>query len=77
MIIDPWEKAAECERSLTATPNLQQRAILEMLRNLWIALGNTKNLMTNAQISKELETIGRVHADMVSANGSALHWAGR
>ena len=44
MIIDPWEKAAECERSLRATPNLQQRAILEMLRNLWIALGNTKNL---------------------------------
>ena len=44
MIIDPWEKAAECERSLTATPNLQQRAIVEMLRNLWIALGNTKNL---------------------------------
>ena len=73
--IDPWERATECQRSLKATSNPEQRAILEMLRNLWIALGNTKNLVIKAEISKEVETIDRIHADVVSANGSTLHEA--
>jgi YozE SAM-like protein len=61
---DPWEKAADCERGL-AVADPKRRPILEQLRDLWIALGNEQSLMSDAQLAKEVEAIGRIQADMV------------
>jgi hypothetical protein len=38
--IDPWEEAADCERSLETATDPQKRTILTKLCNLWIVLGN-------------------------------------
>ena len=38
--VDPWEKAADCERALDAAADPDRHAMLERVRDLWIALGN-------------------------------------
>jgi hypothetical protein len=69
--VDPWERAAECERSLaTADPN--QRSMLEKLRDLWIALGNEQSLVSADQVGKEIEAISRIHADMIPSQRAPL-----
>src|SRR4051812_33800470 len=44
--IDPWEKAADCERAIQAAADPQQKTILKNLRYLWIALANESECMS-------------------------------
>jgi hypothetical protein len=69
--IDPWERAAECERSRSTAVDPQRRAIMEKLRDLWIALANEKTLMTEADIAEEIEAISRIHAEL-AVTGESL-----
>ena len=41
--IDPWERAAECERALRAGTDSTHRQILTDVRDLWIGLANTRS----------------------------------
>ena len=59
--IDPWEKAADCERAIQAAADPQQKTILKNLRYLWIALAN------------ESETIGRLHVALARSRAPSLH----
>src|SRR5262245_57511748 len=43
--IDPWEKAADCERARKSAADPEQRRLLANLRDLWIALGCQCELM--------------------------------
>jgi hypothetical protein len=38
--VDPWTKAAECDRAIQLVADPERRIVLESLRNLWIALSN-------------------------------------
>jgi hypothetical protein len=71
--IDPWEKANECERCLQAVDDPQRRAIFANLRDLWMALGNEKSLMTVAELAKEIDTIARLQRDLTVGETSMLH----
>jgi hypothetical protein len=71
--IDPWEKAADCERSMKAAADPEQRAILQKLRDLWMTLGNEKSFMTDAEVAKEIEVIGLIHAEMLPHDRPLLH----
>jgi hypothetical protein len=64
--IDPWEEAAECERSLEAEANPERRVVLEKLRDLWIALGNDTSWILDEEFAKELEAIA-------GGRGNTLH----
>jgi hypothetical protein len=35
-MIDPWKKAAECEREIASCQDLTKRCVLENLRQLWL-----------------------------------------
>ena len=59
--IDPWEKAADCERAIQAAADPQQKTILKNLRYLWIALANESECMSADEFAHESETIGRLH----------------
>ena len=48
-VIDPWDKAAECERSIQATTDPQRRATLTYLREIWVALANQMELGRDPQ----------------------------
>jgi hypothetical protein len=62
--IDPWEKAADCERAAQATSDPRRRSILIKLENLWATLANESAMMTPAELASEAERIGRVQADL-------------
>jgi hypothetical protein len=70
--IDPWEKAADCERARkSADP--EQRTLLANLRDLWMALGSQCELMSSDEMAQEAEAIGRLHADLYAAGDRRLH----
>jgi hypothetical protein len=62
----PWEKAADCERSLKAAIDPSRQAILGRLRDLWIALGNEQSFMTEADIAESVQSINRLHVGMIA-----------
>ena len=60
--VDPWEKAADCERASRLTLDPVHRDKLKDIREFWISLANAKPLMSDQQFAKEAEAIGRLHA---------------
>ena len=64
--VDPWEKAADCERSLQAAVDPQRRAILSKIRDMWVALGNEKSLMLDADVAQSAEAINRMHVELTA-----------
>jgi hypothetical protein len=71
--IDPWEKAADCERAIKSVADYEQRALLTNLRDLWITLGSQCELMSSDEMAQEAEAIGRLHADLYTWRDSRLH----
>src|SRR3954465_7225272 len=71
--IDPWEKAADCERAIQAAADPQQKTILKNLRYLWIALANESDCMSADEFAHESETIGRLHVALARARAPSLH----
>jgi hypothetical protein len=74
--VDPWEKAADCERAKQTAIDPQRKAIFERLRDLWIALGNKRVLMTETQWATGIEALNRLHLEWTLAETlkeTALH----
>jgi len=63
--IDPWERAAECERALRAANDPTRRQTLTDVRDLWIGLANTRSLLPRADFDEQVETISRIQADLI------------
>jgi hypothetical protein len=62
--IDPWEKAAECERSVQASVDPRKRTILANIRDRWIALGNESSRMSETDRAESAESINRLHIEL-------------
>jgi hypothetical protein len=71
--IDPWEKAADCERARKSTADPERRTLLANLRDLWVALGSQCELMRPDEMAQEAEAIGRLHADLCAGGDRRLH----
>ena len=71
--IDPWEKAAECERYLRAEVDSTHREILTNFRDLWIGLANAKNFPTGAEFDQQVETLNSVQADLIKPATIKIH----
>jgi hypothetical protein len=71
--IDPWEKAADCERAIKSVADPERRTVLANLRDLWIALGSQCELMSSDEMAQEAEAIGRLHADLYAGGERRLH----
>jgi hypothetical protein len=63
--IDPWERAAECERALRAANDPTRRQILTDVRDLWIGLANTRSFWSRAQFDEQVEAISRIHTELI------------
>jgi hypothetical protein len=70
-LIDPWEKAAECARAIRLSMDPHRKELLENLQHMWIALGNERNFLTDEELAREAERIGRLHAKF--AGEGTLH----
>ena len=62
--VDPWEKAADCERALRLTFDPLHRENLSSIREFWISLGNARPFLSESEFVKQAEAIGRFHANL-------------
>jgi hypothetical protein len=62
--IDPWEKAADCERALMLTNDPIYRGNLTSIREFWISLAYKRSSLSAAEFASEAEAIGRLHAKL-------------
>ncbi|HET9246350.1 MAG TPA: hypothetical protein VFO15_11155 [Xanthobacteraceae bacterium] len=60
--VDPWEKAADCERALRITVDPVYRETLSNIREFWIALAHESRFLSDEALATQIETIGRLHA---------------
>ena len=60
--IDPWEKAAECARAIQVSIDPLRKGVLANFEQMWIALANQHNVLTQEEQAREAEKIGRLHA---------------
>jgi hypothetical protein len=60
--VDPWEKAADCERALRITVDPVHRETLSNIREFWIALAHESRFLSDEALAIQIETIGRLHA---------------
>src|SRR5262245_5933819 len=60
--VDPWEKAADCERALRITVDPVHRETLSNIREFWITLAHESRFLSDEALATQIETIGRLHA---------------
>jgi hypothetical protein len=62
--VDPWEKAADCERALRITVDPIRREILGNIREFWIALAQERPFLSDEDLAAEIEVISHFHAKL-------------
>ena len=61
--VDPWEKAADCERALRLTIDPVHRENLANIREFWISLANARPFLSEGDFVKQAEAIGNITSD--------------
>src|SRR5262249_4768170 len=60
--VEPWEKAAECERALRITVDPIHREALSNIREFWIALAQERRFLSDEALATQIEKIGGLQA---------------
>jgi hypothetical protein len=63
--VDPWEKAADCDRALRLAIDPVHREKLANIREFWISLANQQPNMSEVEFAKQAQAIGRLHANLI------------
>jgi len=71
--IDPWVKAAECERAIRVVADPERRSVLISLRGLWVALGNEESISAKSRQSGQVPKIAQIHAELMSFYKNAMN----
>ena len=71
--VDPWEKAADCDRALRISLDPVHREILTNIREFWIALAQERPFLSEEELARQAEAIGRLHARMTSRGATSIH----
>jgi hypothetical protein len=71
--IDPWGKAAECERAIEVVADPERRVVLSSLRSVWIALGNKQAFFDGPERASRLATIAQIHTELMLVCRNAMH----
>src|SRR5256886_17615821 len=72
--IDPWEKAAECERALRITVDPIRRETLCNIREFWIGLAQESRFPSDDALATQIQTIGPLHAKLARAMHAYHYW---
>jgi hypothetical protein len=71
--IDPWVKAAECERAIRVVADPERRSVLISLRSLWITLGNEETVFDRSRQAGQVPKIAQIHAELMSLYRNAMN----
>jgi hypothetical protein len=71
--IDPWVKAAECERAIRVIADPERRSVLISLRSLWVTLGNEESIFDASRQGGQVPKIAQIHAELLSSYKSAMN----
>jgi hypothetical protein len=71
--IDPWVKAAECERAIRVVADPERRSVLISLRGLWVALGNEESIFDRTRQAGQVPKIAQIHAELMSLYKDAMN----
>ena len=71
--VDPWGKAAECQRAMEIIADPERRVVLSSLRSLWIELGNAPSSFDRFERAGQLFMIAQIHNELISASRNAMH----
>ena len=71
--VDPWGKAAECERAMEIVADPERRVVLRSLRSVWVALGIRRSFLETPEQAGQLSTIAQIHAELMSVCKNAMH----
>jgi hypothetical protein len=71
--LDPWGKAAECERAIEVVADPERRVVLSSLRSLWLALGDRQSFFDGPKRASQLSTITQIHTELMSVCRNAMH----
>jgi hypothetical protein len=72
--VDPWEKAAECARAIQISIDPHRKAVLINLQQMWIGLGNKRDFLTQEELAREVESLGRLHFKFGGADSVQANW---
>ena len=72
-LLDPWGKAAECERAIEVVADPERRVVLDSLRSLWLALGHEQLSFDGLERAGQLSTIDQIHIELMSVCRNAMH----
>jgi lipocalin len=71
--IDPWVKAAECERAIRVVADPERRSVFVSLRSLWVAMGNETSILDRSRQTGQVPQIAQLHAELMSSYKSAMN----
>jgi hypothetical protein len=71
--IDPWVKAAECDRAIRVVADPERRSVLISLRSLWVALGKEESTFDRSRQAGRVPMIAQIHAELMSLYRNAMH----
>ena len=71
--VDPWDKAAECERAIEIVADPERRVVLSSLRSVWLALGNKQALHYGTGQGGPVSAIAQIHTELMSVCRHAMH----
>jgi hypothetical protein len=64
--LDPWKKAADCERELRLTIDPAHREKLTNIRDFWISLAQKRLFLSESEFVNEAQAITRLHANLTA-----------
>jgi hypothetical protein len=70
--VDPFERAADCERFLQKCQDPEQRLVLSKLRDLWTMLGNERNLIRERddELANDIERLARLQSEFMGVSSA-------
>jgi hypothetical protein len=70
--IDPWVKAAECERVIRVVADPERRSVLMSLQGFWVALGNEGATHLFRQAGP-VPKIAQIHIELMASYKNAMN----
>jgi len=73
VLVDPWSKAAECDRAIEQVADPERRMVLQSLRSLWIALCSSLSRPDDHDRTGNLSAIAQIHTELMAVCRSGMH----